>query len=76
MGLLNPKYPNLELIEYKFQQLLMKDENWKGKVEKLRESNRYLPPAFSVTVFTQTWGAPVPHLMLCRTVALQWVAVP
>lgn len=57
MGLMNPKYPNLELIEYKFTQMLGKDEEWKKKVDELIKKNRYLRPDFSVTVFSQMWGS-------------------
>lgn len=57
MGLMNPKYPNLELIEYKFMQMLSKDEEWKKKVDELKSQNRYLRPDFSVTVFSQMWGS-------------------
>lgn len=55
--MMNPKYPNLELIEYKFLQLLNQDEAWKNKVKELREQNRFLRPEFLVTVFSQIWGS-------------------
>lgn len=57
MGLLNPKYPNLELIEYKFLQMLNQSENWKQKVRNKQAENRYIKPEFSVIVFSQMWGS-------------------
>lgn len=57
MSLMNPKYPNLELIEYKFMQMLTNDEEWKKRVEELKKQNCYLRPDFSVTVFSQMWGS-------------------
>ncbi len=57
MGLSNPNYPNLELIEYQFLQLLNKDDVWKQKVRALQTENRFLKPDFSVTVFSQIWGS-------------------
>ena len=57
MGLSNPRYPNLELIEYKFLQMLNKDEEWKQKVRDQQAENRYLKPDFTVIVFSQIWGS-------------------
>lgn len=57
MGLSNPKYPNLELIEYKFLQGLHGDEKWKKRVMELQALDRNLRPEFTVTVFPQMWGS-------------------
>lgn len=54
---MNPKYPNLELIEYKFLQLLNQSEEWKEKVIELRKENKYARPEFEVIVFPQVWGS-------------------
>lgn len=43
------KYPNLELLEYQFHQMLDFDVAWK------RRSNGM--PEFDATVFLQTWGS-------------------
>lgn len=57
MSLYNAKYPNLELIEYKFRQILNNDEEWKKKVEEAWEKNRYIYPDYEVIVFPQVWGS-------------------
>lgn len=57
MSLYNAKYPNLELIEYKFRQILNNDEEWKKKVEEAWEKNRYIYPDHEVIVFPQVWGS-------------------
>ena len=56
-GLYNVKYPNLELIEYKFRQILNDDEEWKKKVMEAREKNRYICPDYEAIVFPQVWGS-------------------
>lgn len=53
----NPKYPNLELIEYQFKQLLSKDKDWRNKVDDIKSKNKFLQPSFDVIVFAQIWGS-------------------
>ena len=57
----NTKYPNLELMEYKFRQILNKNEKWISKIRAYKEKNpstaRYVIPEFDITVFSQVWGS-------------------
>ena len=65
----NPKYPNLELIEYKFKQYLYTDDEWKEKVKKLKEGSkfpRFLQLDFDVNVFSQTWGSTNTAFDICK----------
>lgn len=59
MSLMNPCYPNLELLEYKVQQLLLKDEETLNKINKIKESYQnkriMITLNFEVIVFAQTW---------------------
>ena len=49
-------YPNLELVEYKFIEVLRKSNTFELRREKLRE--KWLPPIeFDVEVFSQVWGS-------------------
>ncbi len=57
MNFTNPKYPNLELIEYMFRQQLDRDEEWKEKFKKKREKDKYARPCFEMIVFPQIWGS-------------------
>lgn len=68
MGLSNPKYPNLELIEYKFLQQLNNDEEFKKKLQKLREENQYIRAHhdFDVIVFSQIWGSTCTAFDICK----------
>ena len=69
MALYNAKYPNLELIEYKFHQLLDKNENWINKIRNYKEQNpsgaRYIMPEFDVIAFPQVWGSTVTAFDVC-----------
>ena len=51
------EYPNLELIEYKFYQMLLNREDWIEKFTELKKQARFLRPEFVVKVFQQTWGS-------------------
>lgn len=65
----NPKYPNLELIEYIFKQYLNANEDWKEKIKELREKSefpRFLHPDFDVTVFSQVWGSTCTAFDVCE----------
>lgn len=54
--MMNPSYPNLELVEYKVKQLLFNDEEFKNKAkEKQLKGNCYLE--FDLIVFPQVWGS-------------------
>ncbi len=56
----NPKYPNLELMQYQFMQRLKGNEAWKKKIKEIRESGdfpRDVLPDFDVEVFSQVWGS-------------------
>lgn len=57
MSLMNPNYPNLELIEYKTRQLLAKDGEFVEKVNEKRKGNRYSGVYFEAMVFPQMWGS-------------------
>lgn len=56
MSIMNPTYPNLELIEYKVKQLLSQSEEFTDKLRELRAENRYAGVDFEAIVFPQTWG--------------------
>lgn len=66
MNLYNVKYPNLELIEYKFRQILNGDEEWKKKVKEVREKNRYIYPDYEAIVFPQVWGSTSTAFDVCE----------
>lgn len=66
MSFYDAKYPNLELIEYKFKQMLFDDEEWKKKAKKLRDTNKYLYPDFDVIVFSQIWGSTCTAFDVCE----------
>ena len=65
----NPKYPNLELIEYKFKQYLNENKEWKEKVKKIKEKSefpQFLQPDFDVIVFSQIWGSTYTAFDICK----------
>ena len=53
---MNPRYPNLELLEYKVKQILFKDEETINKFNEIKEKKKYAYLDFEVIVFAQTWG--------------------
>lgn len=65
----NTKYPNLELMEYKFRQILNKNEKWISKIRAYKEKNpstaRYVLPEFDITVFSQVWGSTITAYDVC-----------
>ena len=66
MSFYDAKYPNLELIEYKFRQLLNRDEEWKKKVRDAREKNRHIYPDYEAIVFPQIWGSTNTAFDVCK----------
>ncbi len=52
------RYPNLELIEYKFLAAISNScDEFKERFKKAKEKNRYVRPDFDVHVFPQVWGS-------------------
>lgn len=49
------KYPNLELIEYKFREVLEKSKTFKLKRDEITK-RCFLPLEFDIDVFSQMWG--------------------
>ena len=70
MGLYNVQYPNLELLEYKFQLILNKSENWQKKIKEYREENgayaKYAMPEFDIIMFPQIWGSTITAFDICK----------
>ena len=54
---MNPNYPNLELLEYKVKQILLKDEETINKFNEIKEKKKYACLDFEAIVFSQTWGS-------------------
>ena len=54
--MMNPRYPNLELLEYKVKQILLKDEETINKFNEIKEKKKYAYLDFEVIVFSQIWG--------------------
>lgn len=54
---MNPTYPNLELIEYKFRQALNTDEEFMEKVNKIKSESKHFFADYDVVVFPQVWGS-------------------
>lgn len=51
------EYPNLELVEYKFNLSLQNNNEWVEKFEAIQTLNKWIRPTYSVKVFKQTWGS-------------------
>lgn len=51
------EYPNLELIEYKFNVQLKLNAEWNEKIQAFKKLNPYIGETFSLKVFPQTWGS-------------------
>lgn len=66
MSMMNPNYPNLELLEYKAKQILAKDEEFAEKVRKIRETKRYASIDFEAIVFPQVWGSTCTGFDVCE----------
>lgn len=62
--MMNPRYPNLELIEYKAKQALAADPEFKAEFEKQSKFMK-LPPDFDVIVFPQMWGSTCTGFDVC-----------
>lgn len=54
---MNPRYPNLELIEYKFSQELNAEPQYRKRAEKHKAQHKFFHPHFTVQVFPQIWGS-------------------
>ena len=65
MSLYDAKIPNLELLEYKFKHLLIKDIEWNKKLEEKQANTREFLNFnhkdsclnFDIEVFPQIWGS-------------------
>ena len=57
MSFLNPRYPNLELLEYKVLEKLKTHKEFMDCLNKKKEINRHAGIEFNVTVFPQVWGS-------------------
>lgn len=55
--MMNCKYPNLELIEYKTKQGLSADEEFKNFLNETRSKNKHVFVEFEAIVFPQIWGS-------------------
>lgn len=56
MSLYNATVPNLELLLYKAQQLLVHDEEFIKALQKRKDELNHLTVDFDVIVFSQVWG--------------------
>ena len=54
---LSPKYPNLELIEYKAKLELNKHTVFNQCIRDKKENLKYIYPEFEAEVFPQMWGS-------------------
>ena len=52
---MNPKYPNLELLEHIFKEYLQRDNEWKTKWDAIKSVRKVLE--IDVEVFPQVWGS-------------------
>lgn len=54
--MLHPNYPNLELLEYKTQQLLNQNKTFKEAIKKAKEEKgRFAYTSFEAIMFPQMW---------------------
>lgn len=53
------KYPNLELMEYQFRQMLEKSDKWKNKMKKKQAKTPewHVLPEYDILVFPQMWSS-------------------
>ena len=61
----NTKYPNLELMEYKFRQILNKNEKWISKIRAYKEKNPSTASARTKRITTADMIASMGMLFLC-----------
>ena len=54
--MMNPRYPNLELLEYKVKRLLLQDDTTVEELARIRKKKPHVHLDFEVIVFAQTWG--------------------
>ena len=52
---MNPRYPNLELLEYKVKRILLQDDTTVEELARIRKKNPHVHLNFEVIVFAQTW---------------------
>lgn len=65
MSSFNPKLPNLELLEYQFKHILIKDPEWNKMFEEklantrdfINFDHKYFCINFDIEVFPQIWGS-------------------
>ena len=55
--MMNPRYPNLELIDYKAKELFFRDEELKNKFMELKSKRKYTYIDMEAIVFPQVWGS-------------------
>ena len=55
--MMNPRYPNLELIDYKAKELFFRDEKLKNKFMELKSKRKYTYIDMEAIVFPQVWGS-------------------
>ena len=61
-------YPNLELMEYKFEHYLINNRGWMKKIVELKteSGNKYFSPEFDIFVFPQFWGSTTTAFDVCE----------
>ena len=52
-----PRYPNLELLEYQARQILREDPYFLQKYEEVKKAKRYASLYLNAIVFPQVWGS-------------------
>lgn len=52
-----PKYPNLELLEFKARQILAKDEAFTEKMQAAQKQQKFISLYLDAQVFPQIWGS-------------------
>lgn len=65
---LNPKYPNLELIEYKAKLALSKDAIFDQRIKDKKEKLKHIYHEFEIEVFRRCGGLHVQELILTNLI--------
>lgn len=64
---MKPQYPNLELIEYKFKQLLHADNEWQEILKEVCKEKPFMPTeTFDIIVFPQIWSSTCTAFDICE----------
>lgn len=63
---MEPKYPNLELIDFKAKMYLANDDSWQEKFKKIKKENKYAYVNFDAMVFSQIWGSTCTGFDVCK----------